>query len=217
MGRIHRRGDIYCHLRHRRKFTLMLCGGFWGCNKAPGTRFGNRDDHLALLQLTGWPSRPLELTLYCFQMSYVMLHYDWFICPIDYSEDTGSFTDSCVRPASFQLQEYNLPRPLSFIFRIVSPRFWDRLSTVISSVSLLQFRLPTKVGIYPMVFHTLVMGLFASIIGPFGGFFASGFKRAFKIKDFGAVIPGHGGLMDRFDCQLLMGTFVNVYIHTFIR
>ncbi|KIH44055.1 hypothetical protein ANCDUO_25931 [Ancylostoma duodenale] len=61
------------------------------------------------------------------------------------------------------------------------------------------------------------MALFASLLGPFGGFFASGFKRAFKIKDFGDVIPGHGGLMDRFDCQLLMGTFVSVYIHTFIR
>lgn len=37
------------------------------------------------------------------------------------------------------------------------------------------------------------------------------------MHDFGDVIPGHGGLMDRFDCQLLLGTFVNVYISTFIR
>ena len=42
------------------------------------------------------------------------------------------------------------------------------------------------------------------------------FKRAFKIKDFGDVIPGHGGMMDRFDCQFLMATFVNVYIRTFV-
>jgi len=61
------------------------------------------------------------------------------------------------------------------------------------------------------------MSIFASVIGPFGGFFASGFKRAFKIKDFGDVIPGHGGIMDRFDCQFLMATFVNVYIHSFIK
>ena len=61
------------------------------------------------------------------------------------------------------------------------------------------------------------MSIFASVIGPFGGFFGSGFKRAFKIKDFGDMIPGHGGVMDRFDCQFLMATFVNVYIHSFIR
>ena len=35
-----------------------------------------------------------------------------------------------------------------------------------------------------------------------GGFFASGFKRAFKMKDFGDTIPGHGGITDRFDCQV---------------
>lgn len=35
-----------------------------------------------------------------------------------------------------------------------------------------------------------------------GGFAASGFKRAFKMKDFGDTIPGHGGVTDRFDCQV---------------
>ena len=60
------------------------------------------------------------------------------------------------------------------------------------------------------------MSVFASTIGPFGGFFASGFKRAFKIKDFGDSIPGHGGFMDRFDCQLIMASFVNVYFRSFI-
>ena len=44
--------------------------------------------------------------------------------------------------------------------------------------------------------------MFASFIAPFGGFFASGFKRGFKIKDFGDSIPGHGGVTDRFDCQV---------------
>lgn len=53
-----------------------------------------------------------------------------------------------------------------------------------------------------MQFHALVLSMFASIIAPFGGFFASGFKRGFKIKDFGDSIPGHGGMTDRMDCQV---------------
>lgn len=69
---------------------------------------------------------------------------------------------------------------------------------------------------FPILFHTIVISIFASLIGPFGGFFASGFKRAFNIKDFSDIIPGHGGLIDRFDCQFLMSTFVYVYIYTFI-
>nr|prf CDP-diacylglycerol synthase [Drosophila melanogaster] len=70
---------------------------------------------------------------------------------------------------------------------------------------------------YVLCNYQISLSLFSSIIGPFGGFFASGFKRAFKIKDFGDMIPGHGGIMDRFDCQFLMATFVNVYISSFIR
>lgn len=38
-----------------------------------------------------------------------------------------------------------------------------------------------------------------------------------RLQDFGDTIPGHGGFMDRFDCQLLMATFVNVYYSSFIR
>jgi len=55
------------------------------------------------------------------------------------------------------------------------------------------------------------------VIAPFGGFFASGFKRAFKVKDFGSFIPGHGGVTDRMDCQIMMGLFVYVYYTNFVR
>ena len=65
--------------------------------------------------------------------------------------------------------------------------------------------------------HALVMAVFASMIAPFGGFFASGFKRAFKLKDFGDSIPGHGGLTDRMDCQFMMGCFSYIYYMTFVK
>ena len=38
------------------------------------------------------------------------------------------------------------------------------------------------VSITPFQLHALVMSVFASLIAPFGGFFASGLKRAFKLK-----------------------------------
>ena len=60
------------------------------------------------------------------------------------------------------------------------------------------------------------LATFASLIAPFGGFFASGLKRTFKVKDFGHSIPGHGGITDRIDCQFLMGSFANLYYETFI-
>ena len=49
-----------------------------------------------------------------------------------------------------------------------------------------------------------MLACFASLVAPFGGFFASGFKRAFDIKDFGQSIPGHGGMTDRMDCQCVL-------------
>ena len=68
----------------------------------------------------------------------------------------------------------------------------------------------------PMHIHSMNFATFASLIAPFGGFFASGLKRTFKIKDFGDSIPGHGGMTDRMDCQFIMGMFAYMYYHSFI-
>jgi len=48
------------------------------------------------------------------------------------------------------------------------------------------------IWIAPVQLHALALASFSSLIAPFGGFFASGVKRAFQIKDFGDSIPGHG-------------------------
>lgn len=59
--------------------------------------------------------------------------------------------------------------------------------------------------------HTAVLSLLASFICPFAGLFASGLKRAYKIKDFSNIIPGHGGIIDRVDCIFMMGVLTTIY------
>lgn len=63
--------------------------------------------------------------------------------------------------------------------------------------------------------HGLVLGFFASLVAPFGGFFASALKRSFNLKDFGNLIPGHGGMTDRMDCQGVMAVCTFFYLRTF--
>lgn len=72
------------------------------------------------------------------------------------------------------------------------------------------------VTLLPIQVHALSLGIFASIVAPFGGFFASGIKRAYKLDDFASIIPGHGGVYDRVDCQLIMGLATQTYYATFI-
>lgn len=78
------------------------------------------------------------------------------------------------------------------------------------------FELVVK-NVYPIQIHGVWLGFFASVVAPFGGFLASAIKRAYGIKDFDSLIPGHGGFTDRFDCQFLMALCTWVHYNSFCR
>lgn len=55
------------------------------------------------------------------------------------------------------------------------------------------------------VWQGLLIGVFVAVLGTFGDFAVSLVKRMAQVKDSGALIPGHGGILDRLDS--LMFTF----------
>lgn len=59
--------------------------------------------------------------------------------------------------------------------------------------------------------HYLFIGFICGITSILGDLSASAIKRFCKIKDFSNVIPGHGGILDRFDSILFTAPTVYVY------
>ncbi len=54
----------------------------------------------------------------------------------------------------------------------------------------------------------LLVGFLCAIIGPVGDIATSAVKREYGIKDYGNLIPGHGGALDRFDSILLASPLI---------
>lgn len=56
--------------------------------------------------------------------------------------------------------------------------------------------------------YLVLMGFICGVLGIIGDLSASLIKRQCGIKDFGNIMPGHGGLMDRFDSVLFVAPFM---------
>ena len=59
----------------------------------------------------------------------------------------------------------------------------------------------------------LAVGLIAGVMGQAGDLFESALKREIGIKDFGGIMPGHGGALDRFDSLLFVTPLAFCYLH----
>jgi phosphatidate cytidylyltransferase len=65
-------------------------------------------------------------------------------------------------------------------------------------------------------FYIIIFSVSASIFSMAGDLTASKIKREFGIKDFGYLLPGHGGIMDRFDSVLFVAPAVYYFITLFL-
>jgi len=61
------------------------------------------------------------------------------------------------------------------------------------------FIVPNKISL----FWALLMGIVIGTIGQFGDLFESLLKRDCGVKDSSNLIPGHGGILDRFDSFMI--------------
>jgi len=64
--------------------------------------------------------------------------------------------------------------------------------------------------------HSIILSLLTVIAGTIGDLTESMFKRSFKVKDSGSIMPGHGGLLDRFDSMLFAAPIYFIYISLFL-
>lgn len=90
------------------------------------------------------------------------------------------------------------------LFPSISPKkswigFWGGLVTAIGVAVALHYA-----GLFTFdLIHCIFMGALLCVAGVYGDLIESQWKRHYNVKDSGNIIPGHGGLLDRFDSALI--------------
>ena len=64
------------------------------------------------------------------------------------------------------------------------------------------------------IFGAVFLGAVGAFISMIGDLAASAIKRDYNIKDYGKLIPGHGGIMDRFDSVIIVAPLIFFYVYS---
>ncbi|MDD2488395.1 MAG: phosphatidate cytidylyltransferase [Bacteroidales bacterium] len=100
------------------------------------------------------------------------------------------------------------------LFERISPKkswegfFGGLIATQI--VSIILFKL-TNTSLY--FYDWMTIGIIISVIGTYGDLVESMFKRQIGVKDSGKILPGHGGILDRFDILFISIPFIFSYLY----
>lgn len=122
-----------------------------------------------------------------------------------WSSDVGAYCTGCTLGKKFHSRKMS-PE--------ISPNktwagFWGGLVfCLLAALCLKHFGMLPDV---PMV-HCIVLSLIVHSGGVCGDLFESLWKRHFGVKDSGSIIPGHGGLLDRFDSSLVAIPLGTIYL-----
>ena len=74
-------------------------------------------------------------------------------------------------------------------------------------ITILFFKLSLKIHNFRFTEQTFIFVLVVSLVSQMGDIIISYFKRLFKVKDTGNIIPGHGGILDRIDGMIFAYPF----------
>ena len=82
-------------------------------------------------------------------------------------------------------------------------------------IGMLLFKLISQAALHTVLVGwtgVLVFGLVGSVVSQIGDLSFSVIKREFGVKDYGKLLPGHGGILDRFDSVMFIAPFVTMVI-----
>ena len=104
------------------------------------------------------------------------------------------------------------------LFARISPKkswegFWGGLTIVVLSSIGIAYYFPQIVS----TFQSVALAIITVIFATWGDLVESLLKRNSGVKDSGILLPGHGGILDRFDSVMLAAPAVLLYIELFIR